>query len=118
MTPPSAWTLFTLLVVAPVIEELAFRGAVQEWLLRRLDGRAAPHAGWIANGLTALLFAAAHAIHRGVWLGLAVLPAAFLLGWIYHRRRRVGPCILVHAGLNAGWILLACFIPASRLAGF
>jgi membrane protease YdiL (CAAX protease family) len=106
-----------LLLAAPVLEELAFRGAIQESLLRLLerrlpgDGRVAAWRAAGANGLTAALFALAHALHRGAWLGWAALPAALVIGMIYDRRRRVLPCILVHAALNAGWILLSPVVP-------
>lgn len=110
--PPSL-TLFLLLVAAPVLEELAFRGAIQESLLRVLERRfpgegiIASRRGWGANAVTALLFAAAHALHRGVWLGWAALPVALAIGVLYDRRRRVLPCVIVHAALNAGWILIS-----------
>jgi len=120
LSPPS---LFMLLVAAPILEELAFRGAVQEWMLRRLDRRSpgpliTSSPRWTANAATAVLFSLAHAMHRGAWLGVTVLPAGLLLGLIYERTRRIIPCIVVHAGLNAAWILLATFAMPQRVTGF
>ena len=105
----AAWLpapLLTLLVIAPVAEELVFRGAVQETLLRHLNGR--PVAGALAaNVLTALAIAAVHAALRPDMLaGLTLLPS-LLVGWVYQRQRRLAPCIALHALFNAAWLLRA-----------
>ena len=105
----AAWApapLLTLLVIAPVAEELVFRGAVQEALLRQLNGRH-PAAALAANGLTALAIAAVHAALRPDMLaGLTLLPS-LLIGWVYQRRRRLAPCMALHALFNVAWLLRA-----------
>lgn len=120
---PALTTALALVVAAPVVEELAFRAGLQEAMLRALERRAArgpsgpsgaPRA-WIANVITALVFALAHGIHRGAWLGVATLPFALAIGALYRRSRRVLPCIAVHALLNASWLALAPIAP--RIAG-
>ena len=98
--------LATLLVVAPVLEEVVFRGGLQEALLRHLGQRRAG-AELNANLLTALAFAAAHIAARpGILAGLTVLPA-LLIGYAYQRGRRVTPCIALHVLFNATWLLWA-----------
>lgn len=98
--------LATLLLVAPVLEEVVFRGGLQEALLRHL-GRRRAGAVLNANLLTALAFAAAHIAARpGLLVGLTVLPA-LLIGYVYQRGRRVTPCIALHALFNATWLLWA-----------
>jgi membrane protease YdiL (CAAX protease family) len=100
-----------LLVVAPVLEELVFRAGLHEALLRREAERSPPAALTWPNLITALLFGAAHvALRPGLAGALTVLPA-FAVGACYERRRRLLPCIALHAAFNALWLLL----PAARL---
>lgn len=78
-------------VIAPLTEELVFRGLI----LRGLLGRWRPAAAITAS---ALLFAATH-------LNPAQAPVAMLLGlllgWIYARTRSLGLCVVGHALNNA-----------------
>ena len=98
--------LLTLLVIAPVAEEIVFRAAVQETLLRHLNGR--PVAGALAaNVLTALAIAAVHAALRPDMLAWLTLLPSLLVGWVYQRQRRLAPCIALHALFNAAWLLRA-----------
>ena len=87
-----------LLVLAPLVEELVFRAGLQESLLRRWRS---PR---VANALTALVFALAHVLVRGEAAALAVGLPALLIGAAYERWRRVWPCVLLHAAMNAIWL--------------
>jgi membrane protease YdiL (CAAX protease family) len=91
--------VLVLLVLAPLVEEVVFRLGVQDSLLRR--GLVA----WQANALTALAFAAAHVTVRGDPGAIAVALPALLLGIVYGRSRRVGPCVALHAAMNAAWLV-------------
>lgn len=83
-------------LVAPVIEELTFRGL--GYSLLEQYGR------WVAIGLIGLAFGLAH----GLLAGLPVL-FAFGAGLAYLRSRTgsVYPCILVHGAFNALVLTLA-----------
>lgn len=108
VTAPAAWVV-ALLVIAPVLEEIVFRAGLQEQLLRRLEGRQvnAAFGAFAANALTALAFSAAHLmVHVDLLAALTVLPA-LLIGRIYQLRRRIAPCIALHALFNAIWLLWA-----------
>lgn len=104
LAPAAArWAL--LIVFAPVVEELVFRAGLQESLLRRMARWRA--GGFAANLVTALAFTAAHvALHPGALAALTLLPA-LLVGRVYEQRRRLAPCVALHAGLNAIWLLWA-----------
>lgn len=75
-------------LLAPVAEELVFRGAVLRTLLRWQ-----PRRQWLMIALSALLFAIGH-------LNPAQMPHAFLigllLGWMYMRTKSVVPGIAYH----------------------
>jgi CAAX protease family protein len=81
-----------VVVLAPIIEELFFRGL----LMRALDRRWGPR--W-ALWIQALVFGAVH-------LQLLQLPALVLFGlvagWLAQRRKRLGASIWAHVAFNAG----------------
>lgn len=117
---PIDTALIGKLLLAAVLEEIVFRVGLHEGLLRWRESRsvARPSRGWVisaANALTAVFFALAHALSRFAWLGLATLPTALLLGWVYERYRRVWPCMLLHAAFNLIWVLLATKLPFDLL---
>lgn len=93
-------------VLAPVTEELMFRGV----LLRALE----KNGQRLALVVSALVFAAVHAIGLRtdrLWQSaVVVLPPIFLLGLILgrltQRSGRLGPAIMLHSG----WNLLAAFV--------
>ena len=77
----------TLCLLAPLVEELVFRGAVLRSLLGSLGNR------WAAITLSAVIFAAVH-------LNPVQMPHAFLvgllLGWMYSRTGSILPGVAVH----------------------
>ena len=95
---PDLRTLVLLLGAAPVLEELVFRGGLQEQLLL---ARVSPMA---ANALTAVAFALGHGLTRSWWLAAGVLLPAWALGALYQRERRLAPCVAAHAAMNLVWI--------------
>jgi len=78
-------------VVAPIFEELFYRGLLQRSLLKH----GLPP--WVAVGTTALVFGASH-------LQLLQLPALVLagavFGWLAHHYGRLGPAIAAHVAFN------------------
>ena len=103
--------VFMLIAVAPLFEEILFRGWLQGVLLRN---------GWAqrslvgvsgANAITASLFALFHWPRGGGTLALGVLPLGLLFGWFRERHQGVMTPILLHAWYNA------CLVVASALDG-
>lgn len=95
-----------LLVAAPLLEEAVFRCGAQEALLRR---GMAPH---LSVWLTALLFGLAHVLLRGEAQAFAVAAPALLIGTVYARWRWLLPCVLLHAAMNAAWVMWRLTGPA------
>jgi hypothetical protein len=103
--------LLAAVIVAPVAEEIFFRGfATTAWLRRMAPGRA------ILRG--ALLFAFVHvltiggadaseAIRIAVIAFVARIPVAWLLGWLFVRRDSLWAAIALHATFNGTALLLA-----------
>ena len=91
MSGDTLLAVLLVVVLAPVVEEMLFRGLL-------LRGFLARYPRWPAIAASALLFGASHLnIYQfavGVLLGLP-------LGWLYERTRSLIPCIALHAAYNA-----------------
>jgi len=87
--------VFLLVLVAPLTEELLFRGII----LRGLLSRFRPGAAIV---LTAFLFAAVH-LNPWQFFSAPLLGCAF--GWFYLRTGSVALCVLAHAFTNASTIV-------------
>jgi uncharacterized protein len=84
-------TVVSTCILAPMLEEMLFRGIILRAFLQQ-------HQRWEAIAYSALFFGAAHLnIYQFVlafWLGL-------LLGWLFERTRSLIPCIALHAAVNS-----------------
>jgi membrane protease YdiL (CAAX protease family) len=94
---PTAWqmglTVFSLVVLAPVGEELLFRALLLRALARRLPF-------WAAALLSSLGFAGAHADAYLLWpRAIALFATGLGLAWLY-RRRGYLTSVLAHAAIN------------------
>jgi membrane protease YdiL (CAAX protease family) len=91
------------LVVAPVVEELFFRGVVHEDLLRRGMNALS------AIAIVSCLFAVAHVWGSSAGHALATALPAFFIGVVFHATRRYGlfaaliAAVLLHSLFNALW---------------
>ena len=90
-------------VVAPVLEELLFRGVVLGGLLRN-------QRPWVAIGQSALLFGL---IHFNPAQSVSAAGLGLLLGWLYYRTRSLGLCIVLHAINNGIGFAAMHWAPAS-----
>jgi len=75
-----------IIVVAPIVEELVFRG----YFWRTLERHLPQGAVWL---ITSLLFAA---MHLDPVQALAVLPLGLFLGWTRYFGGSVWPCVIGH----------------------
>jgi uncharacterized protein len=85
-------TTMAACVLAPVLEEMLFRGIVLRGFLQRYARRQA-----ILG--SAVLFGAAHLNLYQFVVGLVM---GVLLGWLYERTRSLIPCIALHGAYNSG----------------
>jgi uncharacterized protein len=99
MTTPTLSAVIATCVIAPVVEEMLFRGIL-------LRGFLAQYPRGPAIGFSALYFGFVHFnIYQYVgafWMGL-------LLGWLYERSRSLIPCIALHVGVNGAVVALHLF---------
>ena len=83
------WGYIAVAIMAPIAEELVFRGAILNKLLSSLKG----DQHWIAIVLSALIFGI---IHLNFVQGLHAFLIGLLLGWMFYRTGSVIPGILFH----------------------
>ncbi|MEX0658527.1 MAG: type II CAAX endopeptidase family protein [Egibacteraceae bacterium] len=96
--------VFSALVVAPIAEELFFRGFVFPALVKRVGL-------WAGIVLSALIFGFVHLNQTEDLLGGALLlarlvPLGMLFAWLYHWRGTLVIPIIVHAVFNAASVAL------------
>lgn len=90
-------------ILAPVAEELFFRGFIFGGLLR-------PIGFWGATAVSALVFAI---VHMQVATVLPIFALGWLLAWLYHRTQSLWPPILVHATYNSIALIAAFAYPGA-----
>jgi membrane protease YdiL (CAAX protease family) len=93
-----AMILFSIVAVAPISEEIFFRGCVQT-LLSALFGRGGrPAMRWAAVVVTSLIFAMAHG---DWWERPPIFVLSLCLGYAYERTGNLWTAITIHAAFNA-----------------
>ena len=99
------WGYLVVCILAPLAEEVIFRGAVLRTMLEHWEGSKR----WTAIIISALLFGIAH-------MNPAQIPHAFLmgvlLGWLYERSRSLIPCVVLHCANNTIAYLMTAAYPA------
>jgi len=100
-TDPAQFVASLLLLagLAPLVEELVFRGLLYGWL----EGRWGPRVAFIVSSLA---FAAAHVEPAHIVL---VLPLGVLFGWLRQRSNSLLPSLAAHV-VNNGFALSTAYL--------
>jgi membrane protease YdiL (CAAX protease family) len=81
----------TAVIVAPLAEEIFFRGFMFRGIRKRIGFE------WAAI-ISAALFAMAHMSAESL---IPIFLLGLMLAWLYHKTKSVWPCIIVHAAYNS-----------------
>jgi hypothetical protein len=100
--------LISFVVMQPVVEELAFRGALQGLLLQRGGSRRIGPISF-ANLATTTAFVALHFTAQPPVWALAVVVPSMVFGHLRERFASVLPAIAMHSIYNAGFAVTACY---------
>ena len=95
-----ALSLLLLAVLAPLVEELVFRGLLYGWLA----GRWGRNVGWIVSSIA---FAAAHTEPAHIIL---VFPLGLLFGWLRQRTDSLLPSLVAHIANNGLALIAAVYL--------
>ncbi len=94
-------------VIYPVLEELAFRGVLQGWLVRQPVAGRFFFAGITgANLLTSALFSAAHLFYHPPLWAVLVFGPSLIFGWFRDRYQSIIPGLVLHIFYNSGYFVL------------
>ncbi|MEC3879438.1 CPBP family intramembrane glutamic endopeptidase [Parapedobacter sp. 10938] len=84
------YAFLAIVIAAPIIEELIFRGIILEGLLQRYS----PVKSII---LSSILFGI---VHLNPWQFVSALVIGLFSGWVYYRTRKLSLSILIHLANN------------------
>lgn len=94
------FTFLMMVIAAPVIEELIFRGVILEGFLRQFEP-------WQAILASSFLFGFAH---LNPWQFITGLALGGLIGWVYYRTRSLTACMVIHGVSNLAGFGIRFFI--------
>ena len=100
------WGYVAIGILAPLAEEVVFRGAI----LRTLLGIMSKKNHWVAIMISAAIFGV---VHANLAQFVNALLMGLLLGWMYYRTGSLVPGILLHWVNNTMAYVLANIIPQS-----
>jgi uncharacterized protein len=112
---PTLWFAYSLkafgyflipVMLYPVLEEIAFRGLLQETFLAQSWGKPIWFHLSVANLLTSALFVAAHFFYHPPLWALSVIVPSLVFGFFRDKYHSVIPAILLHVFYNLGFIWL------------
>jgi len=94
-------SLFFLIVFYPVVEELAFRGVIQEFIGSKTKQYPSFFHVSVANILTSMLFVAMHFVHHTPLWALLVFVPSLIFGYFKEQYGHIGYSIFLHMFYNA-----------------
>lgn len=100
------WGYVAVGILAPLAEEIVFRGAI----LRTLLAMVSKKNHWVAIMISAAMFGVAHG---NVAQFVNALLMGLLLGWMYYRTKSIIPGILMHWVNNTVAYILTNIVPQS-----
>ena len=93
-------SLFFLLLFYPVLEELIFRGIIQEFIAAKIGDYLLLKYLSVANIVTSLLFVAMHFVyHTPLWALLVFVPS-LIFGYFKEQYSHIAPSIFLHMFYN------------------
>jgi membrane protease YdiL (CAAX protease family) len=93
-------SLFFLIVFYPVIEELAFRGVIQEFIASKTKQNPYFFFLSVANILTSVLFVLMHFVHHVPLWALLVFVPSLIFGYFKDQYKHILPSIFLHMFYN------------------
>ncbi|HPX05911.1 MAG TPA: CPBP family intramembrane metalloprotease, partial [Tenuifilaceae bacterium] len=82
----NAFSFITAVILAPVLEELLFRGIILKGFLKNYS----PVKAIVVSGLLFGIF------HLNPWQAIGASFVGVILGWVYYKTKSIIPCIIIH----------------------
>lgn len=96
--PVGAWKFVQYIFIAPITEEIIFRGFLQKFIKERFPAGFGQLTG--ANIVVSVIFASLHIIAGGNFYSLSVFFPSLIFGVLYDRNNSVIPSIIIHVIFN------------------
>jgi membrane protease YdiL (CAAX protease family) len=95
----------TMVVIAPVVEELIYRGIILDGLIRK-------YSPWKAILISSLIFGL---VHLNPWQLITGFVIGIFIGWAYYYTRNLAVCIAIHATANLAGFTARFFVDVDSL---
>lgn len=102
------YSFITVVILAPIFEELILRGVILDGFLKSYNPRKAILLSAFAFGL----------FHLNPWQFVPAFIGGLYLGWIYYRTQSIIPCIVIHSVNNLTVFLMLVYDPNFTLTKF
>lgn len=102
------YSFITVVILAPIFEELIMRGVILDGFLKSYNPRKAILLSAFAFGL----------FHLNPWQFVPAFIGGLYLGWIYYRTQSIIPCIVIHSVNNLTAFLMLVYVPNYTLIKF
>jgi len=99
------FTFITLVIAAPILEELIFRGIILDGLLKRYS----PTKSIL---ISSLLFGL---VHLNPWQFVTGFVLGIFIGWVYNNTKSLTTSIIIHASFNLTAYLLRMSLDMEKL---
>ncbi len=97
----------SLIIFFPIVEELAFRGVIQEYIYNKISKHSLFLHITYANIMTSMLFVCMHFIHHEpIWAILTFIPS-LLFGYFKERYEQIIPSIFLHMFYNLSYFSIS-----------
>jgi len=102
----TAMLFVNMVLIYPLLEELAFRGFLQGWLLEQEFFTKQRFGLTAANLLTSIVFALAHLVNQPPLWAAAVFFPSLVFGYFRDRHQTIITSFMLHAWYNAGFLVV------------
>lgn len=99
-------TIFWLILFYPLVEEVVFRGFIQEGIEKKTVIYPAIWGISAANVITSILFVMMHLIHHPILWALLTFFPSMVFGYFKERYQSILPSILLHMFYNLSYFSL------------
>lgn len=95
------WQMFIYMVLFyPLLEEIVFRGLVQEYIYQKAFGKVNYYGLSRANITTSIFFVLAHFVYHEMLWALAIIFPSLVFGFFRDRYQSIWPGVILHVWYN------------------
>ena len=99
--PTNNLNYLSILLIYPILEELTFRGFIQELLYKKYNKYFFYKKISVANVVTSLLFAMMHMVNHSIYWAVLVFFPSLVFGYFKDKTKIIMPSILLHIIYNS-----------------